>query len=206
MMHSLALLTAAAVLAASPALAGPRLFPEAVYDAGGGVGGFTERMEAEPLWRVRIAGGRQRMRLFIGGHTIKSWGVELDQRANGRVVGVLREHNGRYVSEETTFAVRAADFEALQALVAEAGLWSSYPQFYVEAETAPGSGEICLDGLTVVLERVDARGYRYSEGNAQCTLGREQLRVVAKLFELANRPGLARAFAGCCLNEPSSVP
>lgn len=197
MMRSLVLLTAAAVLTAGPALAAPRLFPKTVYDAGGGDARFIERLEPRPLWRGRVSAGRQRVRMMVGGITINSWSVELDRRESGRVVGILRQHNGRYLSEETSFAVRATDFAALEGLIAEAGLWRIDPQFYVET----GSDEICLDGLTVVFERVDASGYRYAEGNAQCTLGRAQLRVVAKIFELANRPGLA-SFAGCCLDEP----
>ncbi len=78
-----------------------------------------------------------------------------------------------------------ADLAELQRLAEEAELWTIYPQFYVMRED-----EVCIDGMMIILERRTATNYSYSEGNAQCTLGRSQLAVAAKMMEMAGRPGL----------------
>ena len=173
---------------AATACAGPRLFPDEVYSAGGS--SYPERFGAEALWPPAARSDyRQRIRVFIGGITVASWSIELDEKEDGRGVGVLREHDGHKIISTHRFRVSKNDFDELALAATQAKLWDIYPQFFVR-NAVPN--EICVDGMMLVFERVDATGYRYAEGNAQCALGQAQLAVAAKLMTIAGRPDLER--------------
>jgi hypothetical protein len=184
----LAMLAVFAALTATPALAAsaPPLFPDEVRKAGDDWT-FPQFHEA-PIWTpAGRSGSMQRIRMFIQGVRIGSWMIRLDQDSSGQWRGYFREHDGHELLALHRFTVKEADLAELLALIARAKLWSIYPQFYVG-----DSKEICLDGETVVLEKVDRDGYRYAEGNAQCTLGPAQRAVAAKLLDMAHHPELER--------------
>lgn len=88
---------------------------------------------------------------------------------------------------EETLRVSREQLTKLEKNIEAAGLWTIFPQFFVEE---PGRDDICIDGMTVILERVDTRGYRYAEGNAQCTLGALQTAVAETLVRMAKQPDL----------------
>ena len=179
-------LAVAAALSATPALGAPAppLFPDEVLKAGAALE-FPQFHEA-PFWTVAgRAGSAQRIRMFIQGIRIGSWMIRLDQDSAGQWRGYFRGHDGQDLLPLHRFTVNDADIADLQVLFAKAKLWSTYPQFFVT-----GRDEICLDGETIVLEKVDRDGYRYAEGNAQCTLGPAQLAVAAKLLNMAHHPEL----------------
>lgn len=180
----LAVLTLSAGQPTAEAASG--LFPPDVLAAGGGHG-FTDRLDETPLWRSR--GQTERIRLFVGGFTLRSWSVRLEQSRDGRWTGFLREHTGRRLNPERRFKVSAAEMAELRALIARSGLWEIYPQFWNE-----DPDDFCLDGVTVIFERVDASGYRYAQGNSPCTLGRDQLAVAARIMHLAGEPKVAGFF------------
>ena len=78
----------------------------------------------------------------------------------------------------------------LEALIAKSRLWEIYPQFWEATPTGPRV--VCVDGMTVIFEKVSPAGYRYSEGNAQCTLAPAQLAVAAKLMRMSGHADLER--------------
>jgi hypothetical protein len=83
--------------------------------------------------------------------------------------------------QNRTFSVPPADLAALNDLIAESKLWQIYPQYWVNTS----SGTICIDGVEVIMERVEQRQYRFSEANAQCTAPSSMLKVAAKMIDLA---------------------
>jgi hypothetical protein len=180
-------LAAVAALSATPALgaAAPPLFPEEVSKAGG-EWTFPQFHEA-PFWTPEGRSvGTQRIRMFIQGIVIGSWMIRLEQESAGQWRGYFRHHDGEELLALQRFTVKDADVADLQALIAKAKLWRIYPQFFV-LDDPKG---FCIDGETIVFEKVDAEGYRYAEGNAQCTLDPTQRAVAAKLMAMAHHPEL----------------
>jgi len=190
MAHHVTLVAAVALLGVVPAIADakPSLFPQTVLAAGGGPS-FPTKLDEPPLWNSQ-GQTTQRIRLFIGGSTKASWSVRLDQSQDGRWMGYFREHDGHRLRPLVRFSVSGVDVQELEALIAKSKLWEIYPQFW--QSTATGPGAICLDGMTVIFETVSSAGYRYSEGNAQCTLAPAQLAVAAKLMRMAGHTDLER--------------
>ncbi|HYD39105.1 MAG TPA: hypothetical protein VEA60_15920 [Allosphingosinicella sp.] len=153
-----------------------------------------EGLDEPPLWRAREARGyRSRIRLSIAGIVRAKASIRIDRRRTGALSGrlVLVDLDSRARPERRIvrrFRVSAAQSEALDRLIGEAGLWTIHPQFYVHEDPEM----ICLDGMELVFERVDARGYRFSTANAQCTAPGGMLRVAEKMMEIARAGDLKR--------------
>lgn len=149
---------------------------------------FPKEFGEPALWKPDSkVGYNERIRLFIGGHTISSWAISIDQRTKGLTRGFYAKHDGKKVVVREEFTIKKSDFEELQHLIRQANLWSIYPQFFVVGDD---DNSICIDGMSVILERRNEGGYRYSEGNAQCTLGDAQRAVAAKMMQMANHADL----------------
>jgi hypothetical protein len=139
-----------------------------------------------PLWPPEaLRGYRTRIRLSISGILLLKGAIAIDELATGalrgRVVTVDRDERGEPVDRTVrTFRVTRAAFDSLQASIARTRLWHLYPEFWTLAE-----GEICLDGMDLVFERVDARGYRFSTANAQCTAPADIIEVAEQMIEMS---------------------
>jgi hypothetical protein len=169
------------------------LYPKEVMAAAGDEGAPFARMREIPLWTPQAARGfKQRIRLIVGGFANRIVMIRIDETAGGRRIGYVRVVLPRWAQgagDEPTivddgFGVRDADYKELLELIDKSDLWTIYPEFWV---LKPSSGEICIDGEPIVFERVNAQGYRYSEGNAQCTLAPKQLAVAAKLIQMSGQ-------------------
>ena len=136
-----------------------------------------------PLWRPGAGRGyRSRIRLTIAGRVM----IRIDERASGQISGHLiqltrageREPLERSVQG---FRVTRAEHDLLRQAVQQAGLWNIHPQFYY-------SDAICIDGIRLIFERVDANGYRFSTVNAQCDATVELIRVAETIVDISGEP------------------
>jgi hypothetical protein len=152
--------------------------------------GFRE----PPLWAPEAARGyRTRLRVTASGiHHLRA-SLRIDEHRDGRVTGHVvvidgfeRERTGR------PFRVTRADLHALLRIAEEGRIWSIYPEHWGMA----GEDMICLDGMEFMLERVDARGYRFSHANVQCGAPAAYARIAARMFELAREERLKGLLAG----------
>lgn len=141
-----------------------------------------------PLWtKDALAGYQTRIRLSVSGIVLSKVAVRLDQLSDGSARGQvsfveLRSRTRILATSRRRFRVSKAEMQELNALVENAALWKSYPEFWVLKDDEA----ICLDGMQVILERVDARGYKFSESNAQCTTPPPIKAVAKKIIALAN--------------------
>ena len=164
----------------------PQNFPQEVIDAGGG---YLKIFDEPPLWQPSARRGySERLRFLIGGSTRATWVIRIDRRPDGHTIAYFAKHDGHQIVEDEEYRVSEKDYQELQQLIRDAKLWSIYPEFYQFTDDRA----ICIDGMLVIFERTNAAGYRYSEGNAQCTLGAGQLAVAAKFMEIAKHSGLER--------------
>lgn len=142
------------------------------------------------LWRTGAREGfKSRIRLTISGIVRQKTLIRIDETASGggrgRVLIAMPARRGgggdldAWVDHE--FSVSRANMAALRALIDQAKMWQFDPQeHWVGAED-----DICLDGNQLVFERRDAAGYRFSEGNAQCTIPPRVRAVAARIIELS---------------------
>jgi hypothetical protein len=178
-------------LLALPVLAGcatpaPPMLPPEAHDLENVARGFGEA----PLGPAQASTGyRQRLRLFLWPPRRQRVAIRIDTDLSGRSFGyfVRQEPSGQghdwEVSERRRFGVSPADLAALDGLVAKSKLWTIYPEYWHLRE-----GDICVDGVEMVMERATAEGYRVSEANAQCTAPASMLAVAAKMVDMAD-PG-----------------
>jgi hypothetical protein len=140
-----------------------------------------------PIWPPAASEGYQRrLRLFLFPPRPQRVAIRIDTDSSGEtkgyVIRVKDEASGGWrVVQEQTFSVKPADLMALNDLIARSKLWQIYPQHWVN--TDPNT--ICIDGMQVMMERVQDRQYRYSEANAQCDAPDAMLKVAAKMIDLA---------------------
>jgi hypothetical protein len=178
-------ITLAAALCAGSAHA-QAMLPPNLQDESDDLAGFGE----PPLWTTAAAAGyRQRLRLVLVPPLRDRIAIRIDTDTAGRSRGFfVRQRLARShwrIVERRRFDLPAAEIDDLDRRIAATKLWSIYPEFW----HAPG--EICVDGVYVILERVTAAGYRFSEGNAQCMAPADMLRIAARMLELGD-PGDAR--------------
>jgi hypothetical protein len=148
--------------------------------------GFRE----PPLWTAAAARGyRTRLRVTASGVAYLRGSVRIDEHRDGRVTGHVVVIDGRE-RHRTARAFRASrsDLGELLRIAQEAGIWSVHPEHW--RSTDPDM--ICLDGIEFVLERVDARGYRFSHANVQCAAPHAYRRIAARMFEIAGEERLKR--------------
>ena len=139
---------------------------------------WSDLIDDEPvLSKVgSLDGFKTRFRLSISGIVIKRALIRIDEKANGEGVGrvaIVRpaarwpRSRDLVADVDRTFRVSAEDMKALHDQIAATKLWNLVPQ---EHWVSNDPNDICIDGEQLVFERLDAGGYRLSEGNAQCTI------------------------------------
>jgi hypothetical protein len=148
---------------------------------------YLADMDEPRLWKPKAAKGfRTRIWFSISGIVLARASIRIDERENGKITGHLamldyeRGSRGAGVVTETRFSVTRQQFEDLQRQIAQSALWSIYPEFY-----NGDPNDICVNGEEIILERVDAKGYRFSTANAQCTAPAEILAIAAMIADLA---------------------
>ena len=152
-------------------------FPPEVHDEGWGDGIYRDFGE-RPLWSKDAAAGyTRRVRVFVfPSYAFSRVAIRIDTRASGETTGYVAlirpSHNERQpeIKERRTFTVTADDLATLNQLIHESTLWEIYPEHWVDrkADSQTDHIRICIDGVQLIMERVTASGYRYSEGNAIC--------------------------------------
>ncbi len=169
-----------------PALA-QRMFPAGIAKSVW----WDDLIDDEPiLWRP---GGqdrfKSRIRLSISGIVRNKVLIRIDEKANGDGIGriaVVRRagrwprSNDLVADIDRTFRVPASRMALLRERIAAAKLWTAGPEEHWIVKD-----DICLDGEQLVFERRDARGYRFSEANAQCTAPPAVLDVARTIIELS---------------------
>jgi hypothetical protein len=158
------------------------MLPPQLHDEPNWFRGFGE----PPLWTPKAAVGyRQRVRLALFPVLRQEVAVRIDTDASGRTSGSFTRmewvERGWEVAERRRFSVSPARLAALDDAIERAGIWKIQPEFWQTPE-----GEICVDGVMMIMERVDARGYRFSEANAQCSAPGPMLNLAAQMIALAN--------------------
>lgn len=155
--------------------------------------GLFRAFREPPLWPPEALGRyRSRIRLTAVGIAHLRGSIRIDEHADGRVTGhvvVIDRSRGRRAPSRTErgFRISRAAFERLRVQAAEAGLWSSHPQFW-----EPDPQTICIDGIELLFERADAQGYRLGVTNAQCSAPRALLALAARIFDIARERQLHR--------------
>jgi hypothetical protein len=163
----------------------PMLPPE-VHDPGA----FPDGLAEPPLWpSAAMAGYRRRLRLVLSPMVRQRVSIRIDTDATGRTVAHFTRlepsGEGRVweITETRGRPVSAAAVARLDALISQSKLWGIYPQYWQYP-----AGEICVDGVEMIMERASTQGYRFSEGNAQCTMPSSVLAVAAQMIDIAD-PG-----------------
>ena len=152
------------------------------------IAGYGER----PLWTARAGKGyRTRLRMSLAGISLTRVSIRIDERDNGAIAGrilVGRLPRGRRGLEvaERRFPVTRAQFDALQQRIRQSRLWQTYPQYWYLSE----EDNICVDGMELVMERVDAAGYRFAHANAQCGAPADMLAVASAMIDLSREPNV----------------
>jgi hypothetical protein len=144
--------------------------------------GFGER----PLWPAEARQHyRSRFRLTISGILYTKISIRIDEHSGGWLEGhvAFRDPRDREVPDgliERNFFVRRAQFEALGRAFQRANLWHLYPEFY-----SMTGDNICVDGMEMIFEHVDANGYRFSTANAQCTAPATMIEAAEQVIRIA---------------------
>ena len=154
--------------------------------------GFSSRhfrgFREPPLWTPEAARGyRTRLRVTASGTAPLRASVRIDEHRGGRVSGHVVVIEG--AERERTarpFRVTRGDLRELLRVAEEGRIWSLYPEHWGMA----GEEMVCVDGIEFVLERVDARGYRFSRANVSCAAPDAYRRIAARTFELAGEERL----------------
>ena len=181
-------LAVSACLLAGSAQAQAMLPPNLASEADD-LAGFGE----PPLWAApaAAAGYRQRLRLVLAGPFRDRVAIRIDTDLAGRSQAHFARQalvHGRWrITQRRRRDVPAPEVEDLDRKIAGSRLWKIYPEFW----QARGSDSVCVDGVYVILERVTAAGYRFSESNAQCTAPSDVLQVAAQMIDMGD-PGDAR--------------
>src|SRR5207253_5029194 len=95
--------------------------------------------------------------------------IRIDERESGRLSGHMAfvDHRNRDVPNgrtESSFSVSRGQMDRLRAAIREARMFTLFPEFWRSAN----GDDICVDGMELIFERLDAEGYRFSTANAQC--------------------------------------
>lgn len=111
--------------------------------------------------------------------------IRIDQNEKGVIKGAaVKTRDGRII-RKWKFDVSQTRLDEIYA--AKGRLWTLYPETW---DVSDEDEQICLDGIDILLERVDSKGYGISQGNSPCTAPQEMLDVMNKMIETAGlKPG-----------------
>lgn len=146
-------------------------------------------MDEPPLWPTEALDGyRSRVRLSVYGIARMHFAVRIDERADGSVRGTyisfIRGDRRITNRRRYNFRVSRGDFADLLQLMRDRSILSAPRQGW----HLPND-EICLDGEEVLIEAVDADGYRAAGANVQCTAPATLLDVAERIVTLSRGPG-----------------
>ena len=163
------------------------MFPPDVGWPGGLLVGAGE----PPLWTsVALQGFRSRWRVSIRGIARDRIIVRIDETSRGSISGTyIRYWKGDHrtdLRERRSFRVTRKQLAELQALAKDRQILTAPRQGW----TLTDDEAMCLDGEEVLIEAVDAQGYRAAGANAQCTAPAGLLDVAAKIIQLSGGRGL----------------
>jgi len=126
-----------------------------------------------------------RHRFSISGVACREYVIRLDVLNNGGGRGKIKTRDrckNRFLIDEKRFFASSEEVKQLQSLITDAGLYEFYPEFW---EFTDEEDTICIDGMQIILERRDHKGYGVSIANAQCTAPSEVLAIAQKFIDLA---------------------
>ena len=167
---------------------------------------WSSLISDEPqLWRPDSLGGfKARIRFSISGHSKSRLLVRIDELADGQGVGrfalLQRTRKGLSIKETRgrSFRVSSASMNLLHARIKEATLWEGGPETqWVHRD----EGLICIDGYQMIFESVDARGYRLSEANAQCSAPSSLLALARHIIDASGDRSASKLIDHFGLNE-----
>lgn len=145
---------------------------------------WRDNDSAEYQTRIRVL--FQSIRIHNGVATIR-----IDHNASGKSRGVVIKGDlagaGGRINEWRSFSVSDADWRHLNELALSPRLFQHYPEFWESSNP----GEICIDGVAVVLERLNADGYKLSEANVSCAAPTEFVALVQELIRLSRDRSLS---------------
>lgn len=170
------------------------MLPPQLNDYSDAWSGFGE----PALWTNPHAGenrGQIRLLIYNGLYHESLAIIRIDRSRRGHAIGhfVRGEHTygDRWkVTDRHQFTVSAAQLSHLDQITAQSGLWQTYPEHWVPRD----SDAICVDGVEVILERINPDGYRFSEANIQCAVSRGFLAVAEELVAIAGTPDMRAWF------------
>src|SRR5690606_625905 len=147
---------------------------------------FLVKYREPPLWTANALGrNRSRLRLTIDGINRLRIFVRIDERREGVFEGTyLAEWKGNrrtFGKDQRSFRVSRAEMERFLGEAARAGILVQPRQGWVTPDDV-----ICIDGEEVLIERVDANGYRAAGAHAQCAAPMEFLRAARQIVEFAD--------------------
>lgn len=108
--------------------------------------------------------------------------IRIDRDASGAGHGVLIRGDGHGVRARRFFQVEREDLERLDALMAQPPLFQQFPEIW--------EGGVCIDGVEVVIERLNAEGYRFSEANVVCAAPQAFLDVTREIIRVSGETTL----------------
>lgn len=166
--------------APAPPFPAPDPWVEHAYARFGG-----DRLSADDA----LAGRDARYRFTYFGILRHSLQIRIDHRPGDRAIlrAIVFERAERV--EDKTVRLTPAQYAAFLRRAEESGLWSIHPEYW-----ALGNDEVCLDGMEAIVERRDARGYRYSQANTSCASPVGMDRLIADMVDLARLETRVRWF------------
>lgn len=185
-LNAIAILTTALLDSGARAIAAKEqeFFPPEVVDS---VWWRDLPVSETPLWLPDgLAGNASRIRLSISGIVRVRLVIRVDERTDGKFVGraillKLGPSGRKQKTISRIFRISAADMAEFHEQTSSAKLWELYPEHWLSSD----GNDICIDGEQLVFERVDERGYRFSEMNAQCAAPRGAINAARFLLDKA---------------------
>ena len=153
--------------------------------------GSLNSFESRPLWTDEADDGYiERYRFTYFGILTTSLQIGIDRKANGKAFLYAEVRRRNSAIERKRFWLSQRDFSEFKKASDDSGLWGAHPEFWV----FKNENDICLDGMEVLLERLDADGYRFSNANTSCTSPAGMNRLAEKMVELAHLKSRVRWF------------
>jgi hypothetical protein len=159
-------------------------WPELDADVWSNVSSFGEPM----LYRDgALSGFKSRYRLTTDGIRCVRYSIRLDESEDGIVKGSFksrddcpRDADGE--KSRSSFSATSEELRELDRLADKAGMFDEAVQIWPFPKD---TNTICVDGVQLMFERLDANGYRVAIANYPCSATEEVLGVANKFVEIA---------------------
>lgn len=133
----------------------------------------------------------RRYRLSMSGVVCTEFVIRIDEKNNHRVSGLVKKYNRCNRSsriERRYFSAKPYEIEGLQKEIDDAAIFKFYPEFWVSTD----KDSICIDGIQLVMELLDATGHKISVSNTPCTAPAKVRAIASKFVEIADEKGTKR--------------